>query len=86
MADLDVSLPYGRISSPEQLGTVVRKKRREIGINQADVAGLVGVGVRFLSELERGKATVELGKVLKVLSRIGLEVWIVPRGLGPGGP
>jgi hypothetical protein len=36
--------------------------------------------VRFLSELERGKETAEIGKVLRVLERLGLELVVVPRG------
>lgn len=49
-------------------------------MRQRDAAGISGVGVRFLSELERGKPTVELGRALRVLGRLGLEVWILPRG------
>jgi len=77
-------LPYGKISTPDALGGLIRKKRKESGVDQARAAGLAGVGIRFLSELERGKPTVELGKVLKVLERLGLEVWILPRGKSPG--
>ena len=76
-------IPYGKISTTEALGGLIRRKRKESGADQAKAAGLAGVGVRFLSELERGKPTVELGKVLKVLERLGLEVWILPRGVGP---
>jgi len=78
-------LPYGKISDPAQLGSAVRAKRKALGIRQVEVAGLAGVGVRFLSELERGKATLELGKVLRVLERLGLELWISPRGASGAG-
>jgi len=77
-------LPYGKIESVEQLGRLIRKKRKQAGVDQATVAGLAGVGVRFLSELERGKPTVELGRALRVLERLGLQVWIAPRGQKPG--
>ena len=77
-------IPYGKIYTPDALGGLIRRKRRESGVDQARAAGLAGVGIRFLSELERGKPTVELGKVLKVLERLGLEVWILPRGKSPG--
>jgi HTH-type transcriptional regulator/antitoxin HipB len=73
-------IPYGKIQNTAELGAVVRRKRKEIRADQAKVAGLSGVGIRFLSELERGKETAELGKALQVLGRLGLEVWIVPRG------
>lgn len=63
-----------------ELGAIVRAIRKESGADQIRAAGLAGVGVRFLGDLERGKANVRLGLVLRVLDRLGLEVWISPRG------
>lgn len=62
------------------LGRLVRQRRKKSGVTLAEAAGLSGVGVRFLHELEHGKPTTSLGKVLQVLQRMGLEVWIGPRG------
>ena len=73
-----------KVESPEQLGALVRAVRQESDADQVTAAGIAGVGVRFLGDLERGKASVRLGLVLRVLSRIGLEVWIAPRGWKPG--
>lgn len=75
--------PYGKIRTVEELGRLVRRRRKESGVPQADAAALSGVGSRFLSELERGKQTAELGKALTVLQRLGLEVWVLPRGQAP---
>jgi y4mF family transcriptional regulator len=72
--------PYGIIDSPQRLGRTIREKRKADGLTQAEAAGLCGVGIRFLSELERGKAGAELGKVLQVLRGLGLVVTIAPRG------
>jgi len=58
----------------QALGTQVRQCRKELGLSQLDAAGLCGVGERFLSELERGKPTVQLGKVLQVIRRLGLRM------------
>jgi len=69
-----------QIRSMEQLGELVRATRRANGVDQATTAGLVGVGVRFLGDLERGKSNLRIGLVLRVLERLGLEVWIAPRG------
>jgi hypothetical protein len=41
------------------------------------------VGTKFLSQLENGKETAELGKVLQVLKAMGLEVYIFPRASNP---
>lgn len=74
---------YGKVRTVEELGALIRRRRKEAGFRQADSAALAGVGTRFLSELERGKESVELGKALQVLQRIGLELWVAPRGLDP---
>mgnify|MGYP006286379363 FL=1 len=77
-------VPYGKIADSTDFGALLRQKRREAGLNQYKVAGLSGVGMRFLSELERGKPTVELGRALRVARRLGLDIWLLPRGEAPG--
>jgi len=74
---------YGRIASVEQLGRAIRCKRKEIGLRQELAAGMTGVGTKFLSQLENGKETAELGKALQVLHKMGLELYIFPRGADP---
>lgn len=80
-------LPFGKISSTRDLGLCVRAHRKAQGATQAEFAALCGVGVRFISDLENGKPTVELGKVLQVLNCLGLEASVRPRGWArPGEP
>ena len=74
---------YGKISTPEELGRIIRFKRKEIGVRQEIAAGMTGVGTKFLSQLENGKETAELGKTLQVLRKIGLEIYIFPRSADP---
>ena len=78
-------LPYGIISCTADLGRCIREKRREIGVRQADLAALAGVGTRFLSGVENGKETAEIGKILLVCRRLGLDLWITRRGEVQGG-
>ncbi|HVA56019.1 MAG TPA: transcriptional regulator [Gammaproteobacteria bacterium] len=76
---------YGRVDTAAQLGRLVREHRK--GLHQvtlAQTASVSGVGPRFISELERGKDTAEIGKALHVIQQLGLDVWIVPRGVTPG--
>jgi len=68
-----------KIKSTKDVGKAVRKKRKEDRLSLADAAALCGVGYRFLSELENGKPTVELGKTLQVFAGLGLDVRIGPR-------
>jgi len=67
------------VTTPKDLGAIVRAVRREAGIDQATAAGLAGVGTRFLGDVERGKPTLRLGLVLQVLERLGLELTISRR-------
>ncbi len=62
----------------DELGRIIRAARRAQGLRQDQLAGAAGVGVRFLSELERGKATARLGKALAVLAALGCTVRIEP--------
>ncbi|HEY7372231.1 MAG TPA: helix-turn-helix transcriptional regulator [Polyangia bacterium] len=72
--------PYGKIGNVGQIGAAIRDKRRALGMRQAELAALSGVGVRFLSELENGKPSAEIGRALTVLHRLGLDLLIKPRG------
>jgi y4mF family transcriptional regulator len=68
------------IHTPEDLGKVIRARRKQAGVTQAELAGLAAVGTRFVGDVEGGKPTAELGKVLRLLDRLGLRVAIVERG------
>jgi len=56
------------------LGTTIRQRRRKLRLTQAELAGLCGVGVRFVSELESGKPGIELGRAVHVMQLLGLEI------------
>lgn len=58
----------------ETLGALVRETRKRQGLTQEELAGEAGVGVRFLRELEQGKASCQIGKALTVLAMLGIEV------------
>jgi y4mF family transcriptional regulator len=72
-----------KIEAPEDIGKLVRQRRKGAGLTLQEAAGMAGVGVRFLSELERGKSTLQLGLVLQVLQLFGLELHIHARGESP---
>ena len=68
-----------QILNPEDLGGTIRRMRKQNGLTQEKAASLAGVGTRFLSELERGKPTSQIGKTLKVIRLLGLEIHINER-------
>lgn len=69
-----------KINNIKDLGVVLRQYRKEQGLSQERAAGLLGVSRKFLSEIETGrKNTIQLGKVLQILHRMGLGLQLLPR-------
>ncbi len=59
------------------IGRIVRDERKGAGLRQDELAAASGVGLRFIIELERGKPTAQIGKVLTVLAALGCELQIL---------
>ena len=72
--------PFGPIATAKDIGRCVRARRKAQGATQAEFAELCGVDVRFISELENGKPTLELGRVLQILNSLGLDLSVTHRG------
>ena len=60
--------------TPEQIGELVRASRKRLGVTQKDLAMTSGTGLRFIIDLEKGKATCQFGKVLTVLHTLGIKM------------
>jgi len=58
----------------DPLAATVRSRRRQLRLGQAELAELAGVSERFVYALESGKRSVQLDKVLAVLSALGLHL------------
>ena len=68
-----------RIFSAKDIGTIVRAERKKLGMTQAEFALNVGTGVRFISDLERGKPTVQFDKAVHVLSMCAINLYAEKR-------
>lgn len=53
------------------LHELVKEKRKQLGLNQDELAEKAGVGLRFIRDLEQGKPTLRLDKVNQVLKLFG---------------
>lgn len=62
------------ITSAQELGLLIRATRKSQKVRMDDVAGSAGVGPVFVREVERGKETVQLGRVMKLLAELGIEL------------
>lgn len=57
-----------------QISQFIKERRKRAGLTQVQLAERVGVGLRFLRELEQGKQTVQLNKVNQILNFFGYQV------------
>jgi len=70
---------YGNINGCSDLAQLLRQTRKAQGLTQIELAAISGVGQRFLSELENGKPTLEIGRILRVAAALGLQLRLEPR-------
>ena len=68
------------VQDMKELGKAIRERRRELGYTQAFLADYAGISASFLSELENGKDTIQAGKMIEVISLLGMDVCLVNRG------
>lgn len=60
--------------SAKDIGAIVRKTRKSLGVTQQALALTSGTGTRFIVDLEKGKETCEIGKALTVLHTLGIKM------------
>jgi y4mF family transcriptional regulator len=63
-----------KLNDAKAFGDAVRVYRKRQGVNQTKLAGVSGTGLRFISELENGKPTVQLEKALRVAKVLGMNI------------
>ena len=62
------------ITTTKMLGDVIRLQRKRQGLRQADLAAMVDASHVYLGDVEKGKPTVQLGRVLRLLDELGLRL------------
>lgn len=67
------------VADTKTIGTVIRAERKSQDLTQEQLAGLAGVGVRFVRELEAGKDSCQVGRALRVAQTLGLVVSVSTR-------
>jgi len=66
------------IRNMKELGALVRATRKAQKVNQTVLAQAANVGLRLIVDIERGKPTVQMDKLLAVLNRLGIAVLVEP--------
>lgn len=61
------------------IAAALKARRKQLGLTQRDLAELAGVSLRFIHDLENGKPTVQLEKVMTVATTLGYELTLQTR-------
>ena len=69
-----------KINNSIEFGKALKKQRKALGYTQGYIAEVTGFSVSFISDLERGKETAELGKALYLAGLLGLDCLLEERG------
>jgi len=62
----------------QAIGQIIRENRKRLCVTQKDLALTSGTGLRFVIDLEKGKETCQIGKVLTVLHTLGIRIALTP--------
>ena len=69
-----------KITDPVGFGAALRRRRKELGYTQGYLSAFSGFSVSFISDLENGKKSAELGKALYLANLLGLDMEMKARG------
>lgn len=68
-----------RVKDSSELGKEIKKRRKSLGYTQTEISLRTGLSASFISEVENGKETAEVGKVMFLLSILGLNLFVEER-------
>ena len=69
-----------KIADAKDFGAAIRARRKQLNYTQAQLASFTGFSVSFLSDLENGKETAEIGKALFIAQTLGIDMELRERG------
>ena len=69
-------MKHEQLESAGDVGRLIQAERKRQKLSQLQLAGLANTGIRFISDLENGKGTVQLQKLLAVISALGLSMFV----------
>ena len=69
-------MKHEQLESAADVGRLIQAERKRQKLSQLQLAGLANTGIRFISDLENGKGTVQLQKLLAVISALGLSMFV----------
>lgn len=68
-----------KITDASSLGNAIQMRRKKLKYTQGYISEITGFSVSFLSDLENGKQTAEIGKTIEVINLLGLDILVEAR-------
>ncbi len=69
-----------KVFDTKTFGEVIKKQRKKMGYTQKYICEVSGISASYISDLENGKATIELGKAIYLANLLGIDVELTERG------
>ncbi len=66
------------VSNSRDLGLLIRNRRQELGLTQVEVSRRAGMSRQWLIQVEQGKGTAELDRVMRLLRVLRLRTDVAP--------
>jgi HTH-type transcriptional regulator/antitoxin HipB len=73
----NIEYPY-RVRLVKYLGKAIQNTRKKKNMTQSDLADITGTSVKFISDVERGKETIQMDKAFVLLRALGLKLYVTP--------
>nr|WP_320016274.1 helix-turn-helix domain-containing protein [uncultured Desulfobacter sp.] len=77
---MKIEYPY-HARMPGYLGKAIKDSRKQKKMTQKDLADITGTSVKFISDVERGKKTVQIDKVFDLLGALSLRIYVSDKPL-----
>ncbi len=68
-----------KINDAKTFGELIKSRRKKLGYTQKYICEASGISASFISDLENGKATIELGKAIYLANLLGIDVELKER-------
>jgi len=69
-----------KITNTKMFGEIVRDRRKKLDFTQKYICEVSGISASYISDLENGKATIELGKAIQLANLLGIDIELNERG------
>lgn len=73
-----------QLRTPRDIGFAIRDRRRQLEMDQNDLAKRVGVSRKWIVEVEKGKPRAEIGLLMRTLNALGLNLSVTTDGDATG--